>query len=136
MHVATWKVVVGLLMVGNGLLFSAQAYLFHDTAAALGLHRDLPAVADPGFVDLKVGAWALAGLGWIVAGAGLVTGRREWLPAAVLSFLLVDGLYVAQLWLWGSAYPAVWAGFAVFGLLALAWALVTRHVWRETALVR
>lgn len=136
MHVAGWKIVVGVLMVVTGIALAGQVVLFDDTPAALRVHRDLPPDADPGFVDLKVAAWALAGLGWIVAGVGLATGRREWLPAAFLSFLLVDGLYAAQFWLWGGAYPAVWAGFAVFGLLALAWAAVCRRVWFATDVLR
>lgn len=133
MHVASWKVVVGLLMVVNGLAFVGQGWLFNDTTAALRIHRDIAPHADPGFVDFKVGAWAVAGLAFVVAGLGLLTGRREWLPAVVVGVLLVDGLYVAQFWMWGSAYPGVWAGFATFGALALLYAFVCRHVWIATS---
>ena len=85
MHVAGWKIAVGLLMIVNGLAFVAQVYLFDDIASALRVHLDLPPEADPGFVTLKVGAWALAGLCQVVAGASLMTGRRDWLPAAFVS---------------------------------------------------
>ena len=132
MHVPFWKVAFGLLMVANGLLFAGQVYLFNDASAALRIHRDLPPEADPALVDLKVAAWALAGIAWVVAGAGLMSGRRDWLPAAFVGFLLVDGLYVAQFWLWGRTYPGVWVGFAVFGVLALAYAAVCRYSWRST----
>ena len=133
MHVPFWKIAVGLLMVANGLLFAGQVYLFNDTAAALRIHSDIPPEADPALVNLKVGAWALAGLAFVVAGAGLMSGRRDWLPAAFVGFLLVDGLYVAQFWLFGASYLGVWAGFATFGLLALGYAAVCRYSWRTTA---
>jgi hypothetical protein len=132
-HVPFWKIAVGLVMVVNGLLFAGQVYLFNDASAALRVHQDLPPGADPALVDLKVVAWALAGIAWVVSGAGLMSGRRDWLPAAFVGFLLVDGLYVAQFWLWGGTYLGVWAGFAVFGLLALLYAAVCRYAWRSTA---
>jgi len=134
-HVAWWKVVIGIVMVVNGILFAGQAYLFDNVSAALRIHGDLPADADPSLVDLKVAAWALAGVAWVVAGLGLMTGRRDWLPGAFVGFLLVDGLYVVQFWLWGSSHLALWAWFAVFGILALAYGAVCRHVWRQTAVL-
>ncbi len=133
MHVPWWKIVLGIVMVVNGLAFAGQGYLFNDASAALRVHGDLPSDADPALVDLKVAAWALAGLAWVVAGFGLATGRREWLPAAFVGFLLVDGFYVVQFWLWGRTHVGVWVGFAAFGLLALLYAAVCRHAWRSTA---
>ena len=136
MHTSWWKIVVGIVMAANGLLFAGQVYLFNDAPAALRIHRDLPPDADPALVNLKVVAWALAGIAWVVAGFGLMTGRREWLPSAFVAFLLVDGFYVAQYWLWGSWYLSVWISFAVFGVLALLYAAVCRHVWNSTAVFR
>lgn len=133
MHVSWWKVVVGIVMVLNGLLFAGQGYLFDDVPAALRVHGDLPPDADPSLVDLKVALWALAGLAWIVSGFGLATGRREWLPAAFVGFLLVDGFYLVQFWLWGRSHIGVWEWFAVFGVLALIYAAVCRYAWRSTA---
>ena len=133
MHVSWWKVLVGVVMVVNGVLFASQAYLFNDVAAALRVHGDLPPDADPSLVNIKVVAWALAGIAWVVAGFGLMTGRRDWLPAGFVGFLLVDGLYVAQFWLWGGSYPSVWAWFALFGVLALVYAAICRNVWRATS---
>jgi hypothetical protein len=134
-HVAWWKVVLGVVMVVNGLAFVAQGYFFGDVTGALRVHGDLPPDADPSLVHLKVGAWAVAGIAWVVAGFGLATGRRDWLPAAFLGFLLVDGLYVVQFWLWGSSHPGVWVGFGVFGVLALAYAFACRQAWRSTAVL-
>ena len=136
MHVPWWKILLGLVMVANGVFFVSQVRLFYDRTAALRFHGDLPPDVDPSLVDLKVVVWGLAGLAWIVAGSGLVTGRRDWLPAAFVSFLLVDGLYVAQFWLWGDSHLAVWAGFGTFGLLTIAWAAACRHVWRATSGLR
>ncbi len=133
MHTSWWKILLGLAMVANGVWFASQIRLFYDAPAALRFHGDLPSDVDPSFVDLKVVAWGLAGLAWVVAGAGLISGRREWLPAAFVGFLLVDGLFAAELWLWGVTYPAVWGWFAAFGGLALVYAAVCRRVWRSTA---
>jgi hypothetical protein len=132
MHVSWWKILLGLVMIGNGVFFASQVRLFHDAAQALRFHGDLPADVDPSFVDLKVVAWCLAGLAWIVAGFGLLTGRRDLLPAALVALLLVDGLFAVEFWLWGSAYPAVWIWFGTFGVLALFYATVCRQVWRST----
>ena len=132
MHVSAWKIVVGILMIASGLLFAAQGWVFHDAPAALRIHRDLPPDADPAYVDLRVAALALAGLAWIVAGAGLATGRREWLPAAFVALLLVGGLHAAQLWMWGSSYLATSAVFGVFGVLALVYAVLCRSAWMST----
>jgi len=119
-------------MIVHGIAFLGQVYLFPDAAAALRVHRDLAPDADFQFVALKVLFWGLAGLAWIVAGLGMITGKRDWLPAAFVGFLLVDGLYAAQFWMWGSSYVGVWVGFGVFGLLALLYAAAARHVWRTT----
>ena len=132
-HVPIWRVVVGAVMILNGLLFLGQVYLFPDAAAALRVHRDLAQDADFQFIALKVLSWGLAGLAWVVAGLGLATGRRDWLPAAFVGFLLVDGTFAAQFWLWGREMPTVWISFGVFGLLSFLYAAVARHVWRETA---
>ena len=133
MHMPLWKILLGLVMVVNGLFFVSQVRLFYDRAAALRFHGDLPPDVDPSLVDLKVVVWGLAGLAWIVAGSGLMVGRRDWLPAAFVAFLLVDGFYVIQLWSWGVSFPAVWAWFSVFGGLALLYAVVCRQVWRATS---
>lgn len=133
MHVPFWRVLFGAVMAVNGIVFVGQVYLFPDAAAALRVHRDLAPDADFQFVALKVLFWGLAGLAWLVAGVGMMTGKRDWLPAAFVGFLLVDGLYAAQVWMWGSTLLSVWIGFGVFGVLALLYAAVARHVWRETA---
>ena len=133
MHASPWKILLGLVMVVNGVWFASQVRFFYNVSAALRFHGDLPPDVDPSFVDLKVVAWGLAGLAWVVAGLGLMTGRRDWLPAAIVGFLLVDGLYAAELWLWGVTYPVVWAWFGIFGGLALAYAVVCRQVWKTTA---
>lgn len=133
MHVPFWRVLLGIVMVVHGAAFLAQVHLFPDTAAALRVHRDLAPDADFQFVALKVLFWGLAGLAWIVSGLGMTTGRRDWLPAAFVGFLLVDGLYAAQFWMWGATHLAVWIGFGVFGLPALLYAAAARHVWRTTA---
>jgi hypothetical protein len=132
-HVPLWRVLFGVVMVVNGLLFVGQVYLFPDATAALRVHRDLAPDADFQLVALKVLAWGLAGLAWVVSGIGLMTGRRDWLPAAFVGFLLVDGLYVAQFWMWGDTLLTVWAWFGVFGTLAFVYAAVARHVWKATA---
>lgn len=133
MHVPFWRVLLGIVMIVHGAAFLAQVYFFPDAAAALRVHRDLAPGADFQFVALKVLFWGLAGLAWIVSGFGMATGKRDWLPAAFVGFLLVDGLYVAQVWMWGATHPAVWIGFGVFGLLAFLYAAAARHVWRATA---
>ena len=133
MRVPIWRVLFGALMTFSGIVLVGQVYLFPDAAAALRVHRDLAPDADFQFVALKVLCWGLAGLAWLVAGVGMMTGRRDWLPAAFVGFVLVDGLYAAQFWMWGSTHLAVWIGFGVFGVLALLYAAVARHVFRETA---
>ncbi len=133
MRVPIWRVLFGALMTLSGIVLVGQVYLFPDAAAALRVHRDLAPDADFQFVALKVLCWGLAGLAWLVAGVGMMTGRRDWLPAAFVGFVLVDGLYAAQFWMWGSTHLAVWIGFGVFGVLALLYAAVARHVFRETA---
>lgn len=133
MHVPFWRVLLGIVMIVHGAAFLAQVYLFPDAAAALRVHRDLAPDADFQFVALKVLFWGLAGLAWIVSGLGMATGRRDWLPAAFVGFLLVDGLYAAQFWMWGGTHLAVWIGFGVFGLLAFLYAAAARQVWRTTA---
>ena len=133
MRVPIWRVLFGALMTLSGIVLVGQVYLFPDAAAALRVHRDLAPDADFQFVALKVLCWGLAGLAWLVAGVGMMTGRRDWLPTAFVGFVLVDGLYAAQFWMWGSTHLAVWIGFGVFGVLALLYAAVARHVFRETA---
>ena len=128
MHMAWWKVVIGGLMVVNGLVFAAQAYLFDDVAAALRIHGDLPPDAGASFVHLKVGrgpspespgsspasAWRRAG----GTGPGCVPRvppRGRPLRGPVLAL--------------GSSHPGVWAGFAVFGVLALVYGAACRKAW-------
>jgi len=132
-HVPFGRILFGAVMAVHGLVLLGQVYLFPDAGAALRLHRDLAPDADFQFVALKVLFWGLAGLAFLVAGIGMSTGKRDWLPAAFVGFLLVDGLYVVQFWMWGSTLPAVWLGFALFGLPALVYAAVARHVWKSTA---
>lgn len=133
MHVPFWRILLGAVMGVHGLVLLGQVYLFPDAGAALRVHRDLAPDADFQFVALKVLFWGLAGLAFVVAGAGMSAGKRDWLPAAFVGFLLVDGLYAVQFWLWGSTLLSVWIGFAFFGLPALLYAAAARHVWRTTA---
>jgi hypothetical protein len=132
-HVPFWRILFGAVMAAHGLVLLGQVYLFPDAAAALRVHRDLAPDADFQFVALKVLLWGLAGLAWVVAGIGMTAGRRDWLPAAVVGFVLVDGLYAVQFWMWGETLLTVWIGFGLFGLPALLYAAVARHVWKASA---
>ena len=86
MHVPFGRILFGAVMAVHGLVLLGQVYLFPDAGAALRLHRDLAPDADFQFVALKVLFWGLAGLAFLVAGIGISTGKRDWLPAAFVGY--------------------------------------------------
>ncbi len=115
----TMQIILVGLMILNGLLFVSNIYVINDREAAIAMHDDLAPTASALMANLKVLCCFVTGLMYITAAFGIIRNKLQLAWFGVLGFLMFDGLYLVQLYMWWEIHPRIWIDFTVFGGISL-----------------
>jgi hypothetical protein len=118
--------VLALVLVLNGIFFASNIIVLGSTSRAIAMHWDLAPDAGPWMAQGKVVVCFLAGLGYLAAAWGLWRQRAGCCRLGEVAAWLFLAFYVLEALDWGRSHPRVWLGFAIFGGLALAYAILLR----------
>ncbi len=127
----TFKTIILVVMLLNGLLFVSNIYVLGDREAAIEMHDDLPPTAGALMVNAKVVLCFVVGILYLVSAVGIFRGKYNLALGGLVGFALFDGFYILQLIMWARIHPRIWFDFSIFGGVSLVLGIFSWWHWRK-----
>ncbi len=115
----TMRILILLVIISNGLLFTSNIYVLGDHKAAIAMHNDLAPDTGAFFANVKVITCFVVGILYLITAVGIIRKKKRLSLAGVLGSSWFVGLYIFQLIIWSRVHPRIWTDFIIFGSLSI-----------------
>jgi hypothetical protein len=123
--------VILVIIFLNGLLFIATSiYAFGDKGLSLRIHEDIPPTASDFIIQLKVIICLVVGILYVIFSYSIFKKKHNLALSGFSSFILFDGFYMVEFYLWLKTHPDVLTGFLFFGTLNLLIGIYSLYLWK------
>jgi hypothetical protein len=126
------NMIIVIIVFLNGLLFIATSlYTLGNRELSLQIHEDIPSTASDGMIQFKVILCLLVGILYVMLSYSVVKKKYTFAFAGIVSFILFDGFYMLEFFLWSKTHPEVFRGFLTFGLLNFLIGISSWFYWQK-----